>query len=257
LKKNLETVAFMIVVFTLVVTANAMGAEEDVNIPISANQAFDAVIKQIDPATNATSRVALIDVRTTAEYFWVGACAKVENIATTSGEELIPHNGKVVMKMGNFLFFKVEGPDGLVPYFLPANKVESVNTTDISIHIPMHIWDDANCSKNANPNFAATIASLHTDYDVLILICRSGKRSNTRAFDTSLFDAVYEIDDPKGKDGRGGFQGTSYGDAYNGYRGYPGRWTQIQDAPSASWSDAGLPVHIGWTPRTPDPSDAQ
>jgi hypothetical protein len=124
-------------------------------------------------------------------------------------------------------------------------------TEDISIHIPTHIWDEAGCTKYANPDFAATIESLSADYDVLILMCRSGKRSNTRDFDTSLFDAVYEIDDPNGKNGRGGFQGTSYGDVYNGYRGYPGRNTWMQDARSASWSDAGLPVHIGWEPFTP------
>jgi rhodanese-related sulfurtransferase len=251
LKKKLRSVAVVVVIFALVFAANAMAAEDEVNIPITANQAFDAVVQQVDPATGDNMRVALIDVRTTAEYYWVGACGKVESIATTSGTDYTPHNGKVVVKWGNFLCFKVEGQYGLKPVFLPVSKVESVVTEDISIHIPTHIWDEAGCTKYANPDFAATIESLSAEYDVLILMCRSGKRSNTRDFDTSLFDAVYEIDDPNGKNGRGVFQGTSYGDVYNGYRGYPARSTKSQDAPSASWSDAGLPVHIGWKPNTP------
>lgn len=252
MNKKLTSVAVAAFIFTLVFSANAMAAEVDVNIPITANQAFDAVVQQVDPATGEKARVALIDVRTTAEYFWVGACGKVERITTTSGREFLPHNGKVVMKWRNLLCFKVEGRRGLRPIFLPVSKVESIETVDISIHIPTHIWDEANCTKYANPDFAATIESLSADYDVLILMCRSGKRSNTRAFDTSMFAAVYEIDDPNGTNGHGGFQGTSYSDVYNGYRGYPGRNTRMQDTPSASWSDAGLPVHIGWTPYTPD-----
>lgn len=251
MKKRLTSVAVVAFIFTLVFAANAMAAEGDVNIPITADQAFDAVVKQVDPATGQNARVALIDVRTTAEYYWVGACGKVESITTTSGKEFLPHNGKVVMKWGNFLCFKVEGRRGLRPVFLPVSKVESIETVDISIHIPTYIWDEANCTKYANPDFTATIESLGADYDVLILMCRSGKRSNTRDFDTSLFDAVYEIDALDGTNGHGGFQGTSYHDVYNGYRGYPGRNTRMQDAPSASWSDAGLPVHIGWTPFTP------
>lgn len=259
MKTNLRSMALAAFVFSLVIGANTLvaQAQEDVNIPITANQAFDAVVKQVDPTTGAAARVALIDLRTTAEYFWVGACAKVESIIKASGEELIPKNGKVKMKRGNFLFFRVETPSGPEPVILHVSMVETVNTTDISIHIPTHIWDEANSSIYANPDFAATIESLHADFDVLILTCRSGKRSNTRDFDTSLFDVVYEIDDPNGKDGRGGVQGTSYGDVYNGYRGYPGRRTKKQDAASVSWSDTGLPVHIGWTPHTPDPSASE
>ena len=252
MKKKFRSVAVVTFIIALVFAANAMAAEGDVNIPITANQAFDAVVKQVDPATGENMRVALIDVRTTAEYFWVGACGKVQSITTTFGREFIPHNGKVVMQWGQFLLFKVESRWGLRPVFLPLHSVESVETVDISIHIPTHIWDEINCTKYANPDFVATIESLSADFDVLILMCRSGKRSNTRAFDTSLFDAIYEIDDPNGTNGHGGFQGSSYGDVYNGYRGYPGRETRMQDTPSASWSDAGLPVHIGWTPYTPD-----
>jgi hypothetical protein len=140
---------------------------------------------------------------------------------------------------------------GLQPVILLIGRIKSVNTVDISIQIPTHIWDESGCATYENPDFAAKIDSLSADFDVLILMCRSGKRSDTRAFTTSLFDAVYEIDDPNGSTGHGGFQGSSYHDFYNGYRGYPGRNTRPQDPSSVSWSDAGLPVHIGWTPYTP------
>jgi hypothetical protein len=107
------------------------------------------------------------------------------------------------------------------------------------------------CTKDLNPNFTSEIEALASDYDVIILMCHSGKRtSNCVAdFNTSLFKAVYEIDQPDGKNGGGGFQGTSYDNAYNGYRGFPLRKTSFQSHPSVSWSDAGLPIHIGTCPE--------
>jgi rhodanese-related sulfurtransferase len=230
-----------------------MATESVVNIPITANQAFDAVVQQTDPATGEKKNVALVDVRTTAEYFWVGASARANRITTTSGTEFLPHNGKVELQWGTILHFKAEDHRGrLQTILLPVRDVASIETVDISIHVPTHIWDEASSSKYPNPHFAASLESLSADFDVLILMCRSGKRSNTRDFDTSLFEAIYEIDDPNGANGHGGFQGTSYNDAFNGYRGYPGRDAYVQDKTSASWSDAGLPVHIGWAPFPPD-----
>jgi hypothetical protein len=87
----------------------------------------------------------------------------------------------------------------------------------IVINIPYETWDDDMCAKDLNPNFADEIEALSSDYDVIILMCRSGKRtSNCVAdFNTSLFKAVYEIDQPDGKNGCG-WQGTSYDNAYNG-----------------------------------------
>ena len=254
MKRRIASKTMAACVWTLSTAATAVAAETDVNIPITANQAFDAVVQQVDPRTGAKARVALVDVRTTAEYFWVGACGKVERITTTSGQEFIPHNGKVVSQWGLFLAFEVEGPKGLRPVLLPVDKVGAVKTVDISVHVPTNLWDDANGTQRPNPDFAATIESLSANFDVLILMCRSGQRSNTRAFNTSLFAAIYEIDDPKGTDGHGGFQGASYHDVYNGYRGYPGRGTWMQETPSVSWSDARLPVHIGWTPSKPAPA---
>jgi hypothetical protein len=61
LKKKLISLAVVAFFFALVFAANAMATEDEVNIPITANQAFDAVVKQVDPATGENARVALID----------------------------------------------------------------------------------------------------------------------------------------------------------------------------------------------------
>jgi rhodanese-related sulfurtransferase len=80
---------------------------------------------------------------------------------------------------------------------------------------------------------------------VLILYCRTGGRSSAAGAgvdDLGLGVTVYEIDiaDPNG--GHGGFSGSPYKNAYNGYVGFPGRPTGNQQYESASWLDAGLPV---------------
>ncbi len=264
MKTKFTTCALVALMFVFVAAANSLADDSRINIPITADQAFDAVAKQLDPATGKPASVALIDVRTTAEYYWVGACAKVESIVTTSGREFIPHLGKVKFWKGrNILKFKVLKRKRLRPVYLPIKKVDEIVTTDISIHIPTHVWIDDDCEKVENSDFEKQINALGQDnesglnYDVIILMCRSGKRSDTRGFNTDLFDAIYEIDQPDGTTGRGGFQGTSYGDVYNGYRGFPGRKTNRQESPSVSWSDAGLPVHIGWTPYSPEfPTDS-
>ncbi len=250
MKKNFAIVTTLAIVVAFSCVANAFADNSDVNIPITAEQAFDAVVQQKDPLTGDKLRVGLVDVRTSAEYFWVGACGKVESIITTSEKEYIPHNGKVKLKWGKYLFFKVEYGKRLRRVYLPLRKVEEINTTDISVHVPLKVWNEEYCRMDLNQNFQVEMNSLAAEFDVLILMCRSGKRSNDRSFDTGLFQAVYEIDQPDGSNGQGGFQGSSFGDVYNGYRGFPGRSTRMQSTQSVSWSDAGLPVHIGWTPFT-------
>jgi rhodanese-related sulfurtransferase len=86
--------------------------------------------------------------------------------------------------------------------------------------------------------------------EVVILYCRSGGRSTdcTYEFDTDAFSAVYEIDDPAGNRGFGGFEGNSYKNVYNGYRGFPGRQTGVQTVPSVSWKDLGLPMKTSINP---------
>jgi rhodanese-related sulfurtransferase len=247
MKKKFSVTVVVAIMLAFAFIANSNAEEVEPNIPIAANQAFDAVVQQKDPGTGEDARVALIDVRTAAEHFWVGACGKVERIVTEEGD-FIPVNGKAELKWGRYLFFQVECGNKIRSVVLPIRKVAEIETAPISIHIPFETWNDADVLMEANEDFNAQIESLAGEYDVLILMCRSGKRSNYTGFDRSLFSAVYEIDQPDGSDGKGGFQGSSYTEVYNGYRGYPGRSTRRQSAGSVSWMDAGLPVHIGWTP---------
>ena len=239
----------MVGVFTVALMVSMFAAGivyADDAVPITAEQAFDAYANQEDPATGYPAKVVIVDVRTTAEYYWVGTCAKVDKIITRKGKEIIPDNGKVILKANSrILEFDVDGG----PSALNVKHVDEIETSAIARHIPYKIWDDENCDKVANDDFADEIETLaNEDIQVIILMCRSGKRSSgcNGSFDAGLFDAVYEIDQPDGKDGRGGFQGTSYGDAYNGFRGFPGRKTSFQEHESVSWSDTGLPIHIGW-----------
>ncbi len=195
--------------------------------------------------------MAIVDVRTTAEHYWVGSPAMVDKIITTDGEEIIPFQGKVISKHnGRLLKYFQQHRQFCLPHYIPASQVAKIESHDIATLVPFLNWDDNLRSKVTNSNFAAQMQTLADEgIEIVILMCRSGKRS-TKApatFDTEAFVAVYEMDQPDGKDGRGGFEGTSYNDIYNGYRGYPGRITQNQENPSVSWKDAGLPIHIGWS----------
>ena len=224
---------------------------DEKNIPITAEQAFDAVTQQIDPLTKETSRIALVDLRTTAEFYWVGACAKTVSIETRN-RVYYPKHGKVELKWGSYLVFRTDTSRRHRTENLPLWRVKNIQTQDISIHIPTHIWDEEAVETYPNLDFSAQVEALSSDYDVIILMCRNGERSNTRDFNTQLFNAVYEIDQPDGTDGYGGFQGNSYGDTYNGFRGFPGRNTWRNKTRSVSWTDAGLPIHIGSEPFAPD-----
>ena len=233
----------------LIFTNLALATEEP--IAITAMAAFDSYADQLDPISGEEARVAIVDVRTTAEYYWVGSPARVDRIITISGEEIVPFKGKVIsMDNGRVLKYYQQQSRFCLPNFIPASKVAEIESTDIATSVPLLNWDDNLGSKVANPAFASQMQALADEgIEVVILMCRSGKRS-TKApanFDTAAFMGVYEIDQPNGKNARGGFEGTSYDDSYNGYRGYPGRKTQQQENPSVSWKDAGLPIHIGWS----------
>jgi len=246
-------VALMVSMFA---TGIAYAEECPLPIPITAEQAFDAYANQEDPISGEGANVAIVDVRTTAEYYWVGTCAQVDKIIKMNEDEIIPDMGKVILKANSSdLEFDVDGE--LI--ILNVEYVDEIETSPIARHIPYKIWKDKKCEPVLNKKFAKDIETLADELAalaneeedipvIIILMCRSGKRTNgcPACFNTDLFGAVYEIDQPDGKDGRGGFQGTSYGDAYNGFRGFPGRKTSFQDHESVSWCEAGLPIHIGW-----------
>ncbi|MGD9366505.1 MAG: rhodanese-like domain-containing protein [Desulfobacteraceae bacterium] len=118
-----------------------------------------------------------------------------------------------------------------------------------------------------NPDFEALVLQEFGGNfnQVLITMCRSGGRSTSAAnlLEGIGFTNVYEIDNAlkeaeNGTGGRGGFQGTSYGSDYDGYRGYPARLPNNQNPnevtvqtrtdrirnpeSSVSWMDTGLPI---------------
>lgn len=260
MKKNIKLVSIGILMVFMLVIGNAQANEDDVkkNIPITADEAFDAYAEQVDPLSGDTATVIIVDVRTRAEHRWVGAPAEVDSIITKTGKEFLPHNGKVKLRMGGrYLKFQVEKGNRLHPVFLPVNRVESTVQRVIAYNIPLKTWDEESCSLIDNPDFIDQMNKLvkldeYNNGVVLILMCRSGIRSNTTIFDTGLFKEVYEIDQPDGTDGRGGFEGTSYNNVYNGYRGFPGRHTRNQESPSVSWTDTGLPILT--SKCTPPPS---
>jgi len=248
LKRRLQMrkITAILATFFLVAVFAVESATANNFIPITAEQAFDAYANQEDPVIGFPANVAIVDIRSTGEHYWVGSCAQVDSIVTKRGYKVIPDKGKVnLIREGKLLKFKVSG----YPIVLPIRRVESIETSPIAINIPYKTWDDENCEKPPNENFVLEIEALANEgIEVIILMCRSGKRSSECVdyFNTKFFDAVYEIDQPDGTNGRGGFQGTSYNDKYNGFRGFPGRRTAFQEAESVSWSDAGLPIHIGW-----------
>jgi rhodanese-related sulfurtransferase len=243
----------LITLIAILVVAAPVSAIEP--IPVTANEAFDAVQTQTDPLdTNKDAKVVLVDVRSRAEYFWVGAAMEVKEITLKSSdavnvEPIVPDLGKVHLSHnGIFLDYNVDGQSQRV---LVAD-VEKLEMSPIATNVPFRLWDEEMASLVPNPGFEAGINELITSgAEILILFCRSGGRSSAcpEEFpDVFAGVTVYEIDDPAGVNGRGGFEGPTYGEAYNGYIGFPGRLTEVQETPSVSWKDSGLPIQTLTSP---------
>jgi rhodanese-related sulfurtransferase len=223
-----------------------VSAEEISPVPITAEEAFDAVQLQTDPISGEPANVILVDVRSRAEFFWVGAACQVDEIIL-GNRVLYPDYGKVkLLWSGMFLKFEMNGR----PRFIPVKKVEEIVLSPIAINIPYKFWNEDTATMGTNTDFGVEIENLAVDFDTIIFFCRSGGRSEDclGGFDTALFDNIYEIDQPDDKSGRGGFEGTSYGNVYNGYRGFPDRLTRMQEHPSVSWKDTGLPIKTSVNP---------
>ncbi|MFO7692181.1 MAG: hypothetical protein R6V57_03745 [Vicinamibacterales bacterium] len=233
----------------LVVTASVPAMAQTYPVPIGAEQAFDATVAQKDPLTGESRTVILVDIRTRAEFSWVGAAAKVTDIAFLDGEKVVPDHGKVILEHdGMFIVYNVKGRNKRAL----VQKVAKMTTASIAVNIPYKLWNEATAKMVPNDDFASEIAKLQGENVVLILFCRSGDRSGEfqcgTVIDPDGFAAVYEIDQPDKTTGNGGFEGNTYNSVFNGYRGFPGRdtWTQLH--PSVSWKDAGLPIKIGADP---------
>jgi hypothetical protein len=231
-----------------VASANAQATVEPMKL--TAEQAFDAVQKQIDPSTGMPAHVVLVDVRSRAEYYWVGTAAQVKTITLVDQTSIVPDLGKVkLVHEGKFLEYAAAGEIRRTQ----VTKVASVAMAPIAYSVPYQLWDETTRKMAINPEFAAEMQKLAGT--VVIFFCRSGGRTDAnncvKLADPALFQAVYEIDQPDGATNHGGFESSNYGNVFNGYRGFPGRLTGDQAHPSVSWKDAGLPIAIGATPLLP------
>jgi rhodanese-related sulfurtransferase len=245
---------FRFVFLTVAMTSAAIPAVAQAElVGITAEEAFDAVQTQTDPLTGADAKVALVDVRTRAEYSWVGTAAKVNKITLQDAKSwpIVPDLGKVkLVDEGKFLEYAVNGRHKRTQ----VAKVASLDTSPIAINVPYKLWDETTATTPLNPEFGHDIDALaEAGAEVLIVYCRSGSRSSTcgtQIDNEGNFQAVYEIDDPVpgSAGGVGGFEGSPYGEVYNGYHGFPGRLTDVQSVPSVSWKDTGLPIKIGVDP---------
>ncbi|MBW1717640.1 MAG: hypothetical protein JRJ77_17820, partial [Deltaproteobacteria bacterium] len=105
----MKKISTICAVVTLMISVIAIGiAAADGPIPITADQAFN--MKAADP-----DHTVIVDIRTTAEYHWVGTCAKVTEIQTTNGT-ITPDNGKVKLVLGGrLLTFRVSGRARFLP----------------------------------------------------------------------------------------------------------------------------------------------
>ena len=211
-------------------------------IPITAEEAFDLV--------QSDGSVALVDVRTRAEYTWVGAACQVDAINTINDRTIFPDFGKVILgRNGRYIEFTINGHYR----HLLVKKLASIEMSPISYNIPFELWDEETSETYLNEFFEEEVLKLSTDYGYrhVIFFCRSGGRSESCVPAGSeiykVFEEVYEIDQPDGMSGMGGFEGTSYSNVYNGYRGFPARETEMQEHYSVSWKDAGLPIKTGLT----------
>lgn len=216
---------------------------------VTADQAFDAMQTQTDPATGEPMKVMLVDVRTRAEYFWVGTPCKVNAINLDDDTAILPDLGKArLVGDGRMILFRQDGQ----PQLLPVCKIKSVDLAPIAVNIPYMLWDEGTATTALNEDFGKAVEALALEQNVQVVIffCRSGGRSGAclSSFDKTLFDAIYEIDQPDQTNGHGGFEGPSYSNVFLGYRGFPGRHTQSQEPPSVSWTDASLPIKTGVNP---------
>lgn len=242
-------------------------------IPITANQAFDAVATGTDPVTGVgygAGKIVIVDVRTPPEYQFQGTAGKVDSILL-NGEKtpLVPDLGKAVLTQdGKYLEYTVNGKQERTA----VEKIAELVTSPIAINIPCATWNEDTKKMDPAPErLKKSIERLADDgVQAVITMCNSGGRSTACVAKfipealASRFKAFYEIDRPGDQyssstqkvhlAGLGGFQGSVYNGVYNGYSGFPGRTTEVQPilgweqgkprGPSVSWKDSGLPIFI-------------
>jgi rhodanese-related sulfurtransferase len=259
MKRQIYAFAVMTAFLVLTAFTAARADPPEKLVPITADEAFDAVAMQVDPASGDLAEVYLIDVRDPYEVYMNGGPAAVEEIRLWGDEEghgIIPDDGRVrLVQEGKFVEYHVNGRyrRELV------RDIEGMATFPLATNIPL--WRlklepdpdagwKATFDRNTADYFSDTVADQGYPADAaLIVFCRTGGRSSQAGAlllayaQTNKIDwTLYEIDDPGGEPSHGGFSGPAYGGALAGYDGFPGRFTDRARVPSASWVDAGLPV---------------
>lgn len=260
--------------FTALALASAQAGPDPV--PITAEQAFDAVTTGVDPITGidyGAGNVVIVDLRTPAEYQFQGTAGKVDSILLKGATgSLVPDLGKArLTHNGQFLEYTLGGEKRKTQ----VDQVARLVISPIAVNIPCATWNQVTKEMDPSPEiFVKGFEELANDgVQVVITMCNSGGRSTACLAKlisdnlASRFKAFYEIDqagdqyfNPEKKlhlAGLGGWQGSVYGSAYNGSAGFPGRRTGTQPVrgwkqgapvgPSVSWRDSGLPIFV---PRT-------
>lgn len=246
---------------------------------INADVAFDSYQAQtmLNDSNDGGERVIMIDVRTPEELYWVGVPAQVNKINLTNGQSVVPDNYRaelvpaILPHKPPYLKYKVNGKTR----FKSVKRVENTELSGMVFNVPVSFRDANTGETTLNPDFGTQVDALVQDLqaDRVIFYCRSGQRSSIGCYyqfcpfgiffsarsplnpngPLVLYEVETDLVDENGVlvNGRGGFEGTSYGNRFLGYRGFPGRVTSgIGDTESASFKDAGLPMIIGKTPKT-------
>jgi rhodanese-related sulfurtransferase len=192
-------------------------------IGVGSAAAFEQITAQEAYDMVNSGQATLIDVRTLQEAVWVGSPA------------LVPGGNPIA-------------------YLIPWQFWTGVDENGISTYEPNDVFNELIEQTFGDDKGQA-----------LITMCRSGHRSTYAAerLEELGYTNVYEIDNPLKEisnhlGGNGGFQGSDYKGAYDGYRGYPDRlpvnsnpWKITVETKtykinnpddSVSWIDTGLPV---------------
>jgi rhodanese-related sulfurtransferase len=253
MKRQIYAFAAMIAFLALTAFSAARADPPEKLVSITADDAFDAVALQVDPASGEFADVYLIDVRDPYEVFMNGGPATVDEIrlwGDAAGDGIVPDDGRVrLVQEGKFVEYEVNGRYRREQ----VRDIEGMTTIPLATNIPLWrlILTDTgpDWDKNSAEDFPATVAAKYPTVATLIVFCRTGGRSSQAgallleyAQANEIYWTLYEIDDPDGERNHGGFSGPAYGGALAGYDGFPGRFTDRARVPSASWVDAGLPV---------------
>ena len=269
MKRKLYTQFFLAMITTLGLTPALAFIDSTGPIPITADEAFDAVATGcIGGVCSGVGKVVLVDVRTVSELDFQGGPAKVDSIELKNGTVIVPDLGKAKLtKDGKFLNYTVNGKKKN----LKVDKVKEVLTSLIGKLAACSVYDPVEGSfRPDQAGFSAAMAEIADEMDALadgpnvaITMCNSGGRSTQCPLNfidldvQARFEAWYEIDragdmyitpqafglpafveagaPPPGIHfaALGGYSGSDYGGDYNGIIGFPDRQTQKQ--PISGW----------------------